>query len=143
MALLTDELFKNLCADLGRDVEYSQKSYTLEDDGVDELVDSLIDTINAQGCQADDFKMNMSRTTWSADDIEFYCNCSFILYPEDTPKAKFKKLSTKIEDSIRSNLNSRVVDCVRYDDSEYSSHGYDVSLTFKVDIDLSDSIATL
>lgn len=56
---------------------------------------------------------------------------SWIIYDSDTPKSEFKALAEKIEKHLTEVLNlspTDTVECVRYDDSNYTNEGYDVDL---------------
>ena len=53
----------------------------------------------------------------------------------DVPKKDFKKVANKIEKLFKDKFKSDdwfEVDCVRYDDSEYSEYGYDVELLLRI-----------
>lgn len=84
----------------------------------------------------DDLKANISgREYYEDDEFEVNCKFSWIFYPEDVPKKDFKKVANKIEKLFKDKFKSDdwfEVDCVRYDDSEYSEHGYDVELILRI-----------
>lgn len=102
----------------------------------DAMFNAIGEFLYKNNIQADDLKANISGREYYGDD-EFEVNCKFqwIFYPEDVSKADFKKVAKNIEKLFKAQFKADdwfEVDCVRYDDSEYTEHGYDVELTLRI-----------
>lgn len=102
----------------------------------DEMYDAVGEFLYYNGIAPDDLKANISsREYYEDNEFEVNCKFSWIFYPEDVPKKDFKKVSNKIEKLFKNKFKSDdwfEVDCIRYDDSEYSQHGYDVELILRI-----------
>ena len=110
-----------------------------------ELFDTVEEILRSNKFPIDDLKANITYNEYLAvadwDNDEFQVNClfSWIFYPEDVPKKEFVKISNQIEEIFTEEFNIQFradIDCIRYADSEYSDHGYDVELRLHLDYNL-------
>lgn len=112
-----------------------------------ELFDTVEEILGNNKFPIDDLKANiyyseylaMSDADWDEDKFQVNCLFSWIFYPEDIPKKDFKKTAIRIEDIFREQFNIQFdydVNCTRYDDSEYTDHGYDVELKLNIEYNL-------
>jgi len=106
-----------------------------------ELFYTVEEILRSNKFPIDDFKANIyyneyeAMADWDEDEFQVNCTFSWIFYPEDVPKKEFKKIALQIEDLIRDQFKVKYeydVNCSRYDDSEYTEHGYDVELKLKI-----------
>ena len=110
----------------------------------DELFDLVYDILCSNKIHIDDFKGNISCNEYYSlsnndrDSFDVDCTFSWIFYPEDIPKSKFKNVAMNIEEIIKNQfkLKKSTVKCIRYDDSEYTYNGYDVELELNMSYQL-------
>lgn len=116
---------------------------------VQEFFDIIQEFLFDNKIPTDDLKANisfneyepMSDADWDKGEFQVSCLFSWIFYPIDIPKEQFKNVAENIEQLFKDQfkLSNYNVDCIRYDDSEYSSDGYDVELKLYINYGLDEN----
>ena len=102
--------------------------------------DTLASILNDNQIPTDDLKGNVYVHEYPEDnEVDVRATLSWIFYPEDVSKKEFERVSENIEkifDKIYGEADWFECKVVRYRDSEYSEHGYDVEMDFRTQFEL-------